>query len=391
MNRTAPGLACACLCLSSSLALGQAVRPAAPPSVTVYGLVDEGVEIINGRNDGAGGTTTSVRVGSGTAASRFGIRGNTGDMMPTLKGLFALEAGISADLGTLGQGGRIFGRQAFVGLQGGWGTVSLGRQLTMRFHGMQDADLFGAGSHGLGTLDSGVPNARADNAIAYTRTWGAVTGGFNYSVGRDASPSAGSTSAAATNCAGEAVDKAQCREWSAMLRYAPGGWGVATAYERQYGGTTAVAATSSTPAVPATFGGLTSPSKTDSRWTLNAFGRIGGSQVGIGLLARDNQGSATTPRSRLYWAAVRTPVPDTAFTVDAMAATLRFDDSPNGADLLNLRGSWLLMKDLQAYLTLAHIRNKGASALSASSGTPSAAPPAGRAQSSVITGVKYTF
>lgn len=387
LKKTAPALACAGLCLLSTLAQGQNARP----SVTVYGLVDEGVEVIDSRNDGAGGTTTSVRVGSGTAASRFGIRGNTGDMMPTLKGLFALEAGVSADLGTLSQGGRIFGRQAFVGLQGGWGTVSLGRQLTMRFFGMQDADLFGAGSHGLGTLDSGVPNARADNAISYMGTFGGLTGGFNYSVGRDASPAASSTSAAATNCAGEAVDKAQCREWSAMLRWSAGDWGVATAYERQYGGTAAVAATSSTPAVPATYGGLTSSSKTDSRWTLNAFGTLGGNQLGVGLLARDNQGSATTPRSRLYWVAVKRPLPDTAFTVDAMLATLRFDDSPNGADLLNLRGSWLLMKDLQAYVSLAHIRNKGTSALSASSGTPSAAPLAGRSQNSLITGVKYTF
>lgn len=363
----------------------------AKPSVTLYGLADLGVEVINGRNDGAGGTTRSVRVGSGTAASRFGIRGNTGDMMPTLKGLFVLEAGVAADVGTLSQGGRIFGRQAYVGLQGDWGTVSLGRQMTMRFYGMQDADMFGAGSHGLGSLDSGVPNARADNALSYMGKWGPVSAGINYSVGRDASPASTTSSAAATNCAGEAVNASQCKEWSVMAKYATADWGLATAYERQHGGTNAVAGTSSSAPVPPTFGGLTSPDKTDTRWTVNGYSKLGPNKIGAGLLARNNEGSATTPKSKLWWLAVQAPIEGTPITLDAMVASLKFDNSENGANLLNLRGSWLLMKDLNAYVTLAHMRNQGTSALSASTNAPAAAPLAGRNQTSVITGIKYVF
>jgi len=50
------------------------------------------------------------------------------DLGGGLRAVYQLENGFSVDDGTLGQGGRIFGRWAWAGLAGSWGEVRLGRQ-----------------------------------------------------------------------------------------------------------------------------------------------------------------------------------------------------------------------------------------------------------------------
>jgi predicted porin len=244
----------------------------------------------------------------------------------------------------------------------------------MRYYGTLDADLFGAGSQGLGSLDSGVPNARADNSISYRGNLGAFSGGVNYSFGRD---TVNGNSAAATNCAGESGVTRQCREWSAMGKYDGGAWGVVSAYERQYGGTAA------------TFGGLTSPDKTDTRFTVNGYMKVGDTRLGAGWVRRTNDGIAT-PRSNLYWVVGSVPVA-TVFSVDTMLAELKYEDSPNRAVLFNLRGNYFLSKRTTLYVSTAFIKNRGTLALTATTNSPATAPNPGGSQNSVFMGVKHTF
>ena len=118
----------------------------AQSSVALYGVVDVAVERVKG-------ATSLTRVTSGQQqGSRWGLRG-TEDLGGGLKAMFVLEAGINADTGTLGQGGRAFGRQSYVGLGGGWGAVRLGRQYTP----MDDiASIIGNGD-----------DNRVDNALTY--------------------------------------------------------------------------------------------------------------------------------------------------------------------------------------------------------------------------------
>ena len=62
------------------------------------------------------------------SGSRWGLKGQE-DLGGGLKAIFQLENGFDVGTGQLGQGGREFGRQAFVGVTGNsWGTVTLGRQ-----------------------------------------------------------------------------------------------------------------------------------------------------------------------------------------------------------------------------------------------------------------------
>ena len=93
----------------------------AQSSVTVYGLVD--VALV--RESGAAtGASTKITSGVG-AGSRLGFKGSE-DLGGGLSALFLLENGFQADTGAMGQGGLLFGRQAYVGLQGGFGTVTIG-------------------------------------------------------------------------------------------------------------------------------------------------------------------------------------------------------------------------------------------------------------------------
>ncbi|MGN4074153.1 porin, partial [Burkholderia gladioli] len=103
-----------------------AASPAlAQSSVTLYGVIDEGLNYTNN----IGGKGGAVELTSGYAqGSRWGLRG-TEDLGGGLAAIFTLENGFDASSGKAQEGGRMFGRQAYVGLQDKrYGTVTLGRQ-----------------------------------------------------------------------------------------------------------------------------------------------------------------------------------------------------------------------------------------------------------------------
>ncbi len=96
----------------------------AQSSVTLYGVVDTGVTYTNNQQGHSAWEATS----GNESAPRWGLMG-TEDLGGGLKTTFRLENGFNIDNGQLGQGGRLFGRQAFVGMSSDkLGTVTLGRQ-----------------------------------------------------------------------------------------------------------------------------------------------------------------------------------------------------------------------------------------------------------------------
>ncbi len=146
---------------------------ASAQSVTLYGVVDTGVEYVS--NVGANGYgLTRVPNNTATVPSRWGLRG-TEDLGGGLKSIFVLESGFAPDTGSSNQGGRLFGRQALVGLSNQYGQLSFGRQYTMLFWATLDSDILGPNVYGSGSLDSYLPNTRADNAVSYKGTFGGVT------------------------------------------------------------------------------------------------------------------------------------------------------------------------------------------------------------------------
>lgn len=96
----------------------------AQSSVTLYGLIDAGITYTNNQHGHSNWQETSGSVNG----SRWGLRGAE-DLGGGLKAIFTLENGFGINDGTLKQGGREFGRQAFVGLTSDqFGAVTLGRQ-----------------------------------------------------------------------------------------------------------------------------------------------------------------------------------------------------------------------------------------------------------------------
>ena len=96
----------------------------AQSSVTLYGLIDAGITYTNNQQGHSNWQMTSGQING----SRFGLRGSE-DLGGGLKAIFTLENGFGINDGTLKQGGRLFGRQAFVGLSSNdFGSVTLGRQ-----------------------------------------------------------------------------------------------------------------------------------------------------------------------------------------------------------------------------------------------------------------------
>jgi predicted porin len=96
----------------------------AQSSVTLYGIIDEGFGFTNN----ASGAKAYQLQGGWVAGDRWGLKG-TEDLGGGLSAIFTLENGFDVNSGALGQSGRLFGRQAFVGLSSAQiGTLTLGRQ-----------------------------------------------------------------------------------------------------------------------------------------------------------------------------------------------------------------------------------------------------------------------
>lgn len=164
----------------------------AQTAVTLYGVADINVEYAN--NVGAVPVASNqfnrgpghdiVRMDSGgLAGSRWGIRG-TEDLGAGTKALFVLESGFSLDTGTLQQSGRMFGRQAFVGMQrAGIGQLSFGRQYTSMFEALANfSPTAYATQYEPVVLQSGA-NFREDNTVKYTGQFGPVTALAHWSFG----------------------------------------------------------------------------------------------------------------------------------------------------------------------------------------------------------------
>jgi len=162
----------------------------AQTSITIYGVVDAGYQFEKDTPGTNGEKLHRLRSGQ-QSGSRLGFKG-TEDLGGGVQGVFTLENGFNVDDGTMGQGNRLFGRQAWLGLNGGFGSVKLGRQQTPLYFALNAVDPFGinlAGNaqnffgYGLYALD---PFSRTDNTVSYTTpNFGGFTGTVAYGFGEE--------------------------------------------------------------------------------------------------------------------------------------------------------------------------------------------------------------
>jgi predicted porin len=160
----------------------------AQSSVTLYGIIDEGVNYTSNVQTSAGHGHNLYSLSSGIlSGSRWGLRG-VEDLGGGIKAVFVLENGFDVTNGKMGQGSLEFGRQAYVGLSTRYGAVTAGRQydpVVDYVHPLMPSALF-SGSIGAhpGDLDNLNNANRINNSVKYrTANYGGFSAEGLYSFG----------------------------------------------------------------------------------------------------------------------------------------------------------------------------------------------------------------
>jgi general bacterial porin, GBP family len=184
----------------------------AQSSVTLYGILSEGVAWVN--NDG--GHSNVKTVTGPNQNNRVGLRISE-DLGGGNHAIATLENGFDITTGKFQQGGRMFGRQAYVGLSNDtYGTVTLGRQYDMFW------DYFTPISSAAATSGLASHPGDADNLIGSWRYSNAV---------KDTSPTIAGVNAEAmyafSNAAGEFAEN---RAFGGGIGYDRGSLKIAAAY-----------------------------------------------------------------------------------------------------------------------------------------------------------------
>ncbi|WP_043286277.1 porin [Paraburkholderia oxyphila] len=358
----------------------------AQSSVTLYGILDSGVEFVSHASS-TGGNVVRMPSNTGEFPSRWGLQGSE-DIGSRLQIKFVLESGIYENTGGLNQGGRLFGRQAWVGINSPYGLLSFGRQYTMTYWALEDADITGPDVYGLDSLDAYIANARSDNTIAYKGTFHGLTIGATYSFGRDAAGTGNSPGQGI--CVGSVPgDPLQCRQWSALLKYDSTIFGVAAAYDEQRGGEGAAANLyDGDPSFA-----LTSSGDKDARAQLNGYIRpweaIKFSAGWIGR--RVTTVSLATPgvSNNLYYIGASYQVIP-SLMLDGEVSRILNHTQDARATRPTIRATYFLSKRTAVYAQAAYLINSSHAAYSISAGG-AGNPPKGDEQTAVMLGMRHLF
>ena len=200
---------------------------AAQANVTIYGLIDTGIEYVN--NAGANGGSLTRMSSGAMNTSRIGFRGSE-DLGGGLKAIFQLENGFKLDNGAFdGDANQLFNRQSNVGLEGGFGRVVAGRSFSTTYDFILPFDPMGYSGQYSWVTSAGATGGRKDgmptgvsNLIKYQGDFGGFKIGAMYGFGE---------------VAGSVNDTSK---YGVGLAYGNGPFSLATTYDR-VNGTAAVA------------------------------------------------------------------------------------------------------------------------------------------------------
>ncbi len=217
--------------LAAALLAGFAGAASAQSSVTLYGIVDGGlryqqVSLANG--DGVNNFGLAYGQQSG---NRWGMKG-VESLGNGNNAIFMIESGFDLGNGTSQQGGRLFGRQSWMGVENtAWGQVRLGRMLSLTTDYLVNVvDPFGAGfgQLNMGNAFTSGNTLRLDNTLMYkTPNMSGFEAGLGYSF------ATGLTSNGGTTGYGFATSN-NSRQLTLGAKYANGPFYAAASYEKAY-------------------------------------------------------------------------------------------------------------------------------------------------------------
>lgn len=371
--------------------------------VTLYGMIDTGIEWTNKVPQGPAGSdagTSSITrfpiATGGIAPSRWGLKGSE-DLGDGYRAFFQLESGFSPGDGKSAQAGRLFGRTAILGISGPYGTIQLGRQYTpTTLYLMSPADVMGPSVHGLGNFDPYIPNARADNAIGYSNKIDNFTFGGTYSFGRDNATGGPS----GTTCGGSATNNnGSCKEKGVYVKYNAANYGFGAAFDRVTGGPNE------------SFWGLGSLHAHDDRFGINGYYTFTGDITLSGgwMQRRHTPDTDATPgeikfTTNTFFVGLSYPIGRFVINTQLVRMISNADSETemavsrrrgNGeATALYLRGIYNFSKRTSGYITTGHMRNQKNSAVSVTPGIGVAAwggAAVGSNQTGVMIGLNHRF
>jgi len=332
----------------------------AQSTAQVYGLMDAGVEYVDhAKADGA----SLVRVVSGGKnTSRWGIKG-VEDLGGGLKAVYGLEGGVLLDTGAAD--GALFKRQAFVGLDGRFGRVVIGRSFTtvydyvIKFDPMGFAPNYSWATSASATGPSKYGMTTAfDNLIKYSGQTGSLTYGATIGLGE------------------QAGSPADSRKYAAAVGWFQHGLGLMASYESINGNTVAA----------------TGNRDQTSAFHLGADYKAGPWRYTAGMRGyKLESGKAATAdvRADTYWGGISYLTGAVTLTGAAYHVNVRNVAAGTDADptMLVARTLYALSKRTDLYLAAAHVKGKNGQLVGLSRDDAGF----GTSQSGVTAGIQHRF
>jgi predicted porin len=351
-----------CITLSTIFPF-QAASAQDASSITIYGIIDSGVEYINGVAVGSSKESVARLSPSNQIASRWGLRG-VEDLGGGLRAIFNLENGFAPDTGALLQNGRLFGRAAVVGLEGGWGGFLVGRQRNVIYDLSLVFDPLGYGTYGITAVDNAFFTQRPDNSIKYTYKAGGFSTSWLYSLGRDSL--AGTPPGSQSEVPGNSKIG---RQLGANVTYAGGPLNIGIGYDQQHGTTAALAG------------------ETDRRLFVAGMYDLAQTRLYAGFQRRHNDLTVPNTKNDMYWVGIKQPI-TAQWGVKGSIVHAKLKGSPNKSTLLGTSLYYDFSKRTEWYLNVGYATNSGTSTQGVTSSTPSL--PGGN-QTGVVTGIMHRF
>ncbi|MCG5072139.1 porin [Paraburkholderia tagetis] len=334
----------------------------AQSSITLYGILDSGVEYVSHAAKKGQGSLFRLNTGN-RINSRWGLTGKE-DLGGGLRSIFTLESGIAMNNGTLQQGGRLFGRQAFVGLESDrFGSVMAGRQMTPMYRYFLALDPLAYSSYGLPAQDAQFVG-RADNALDYLGHVGPFEFNALYSFGYDSTVPNGSQVPGAFRVG---------KQYDVGARYRQGAFNLTFVYEQRQGQT------------------LASSSDDERRYVAGGSWQIGNATLYGGYELLLNNIAATleaSPPQYMAYGGVRYKITP-SFQVSAASYYHSYRHISAHALSSGVNADYWLSKSTALYTDATYVINSSKSALSATGSTTPVAT--GANQLAIAVGIVHMF
>jgi predicted porin len=377
-------------------ALLASIQAHAQGSVTLYGIVDTGVDWESQAAKAPGQKSASgsaIRMTSLSSAlpSRWGLRGKE-NLGAGLNVIFELESGFAPNSGALQNGNRLFGRSALVGLETPYGTIRAGRQINMTYIALMKSTVLGPALYSVAALDPYLPNSRSDNTISYFTDFHHFVVGATYSTGRDAASSPGSATVnggaafnpGATNCPGNvAGSSTACRQITALAGYWGQEFGLQFVYDQLRGGPGALpGSVSYDPSMPLL---LSNADQKTTRYMVSGYFKIGDLALRGGAIHRMTTTATDYQTNLFYGGASYMLKPD--IELDGEISRITTTDQKNASYYVT-RATYLLSKRTSIYTMLGFMQNNSRASYSVGAGYYTVA---NAKQTGVLVGIQHRF